>query len=753
MLRSIATLIAGLTVTTIAVAQPTKKETAVDTTYLRTLAQTRSFQLGRPVRPLPTPDGKAVLFLRSEARGSKLSLFEFDVETGKTRELLTPEQVLKGAEEKLSPEEKAARERMRVSAGGFTNFQLNDDGSLILLSLSGKLYTVERAKKRVTELPTGKGFLLDPKFSPDGKKVSYVRAHDVYVLDLATQKETRVTTGGTALIEHGVAEFVAQEEMARFTGYWWGPDSDHIVYQETDHSAVEVWHVADPIRPEATPTPFYYPRPGKNNATVKVGVVPFFLKPAPTSNEPAELTTGKTIWIEWDAKKYPYLATVRWSKKAPLCLTVQSRDQRELVLLEANPETGKTTKLLEEKASTWVNLRQEVPRWLPSGDSFLWVSEKDDVPRLELRNRNGKIRRVVINADIGYQGLVSVDKAGDEIIVAGSTNPAETQLYRFSIKDPFGEVVPITKTPGMHGAVFSRDHGMYVLTSRTMDMMPTSQVFGKEAKRIGELPAVAENPERRPVVDLVQIGSKDRKFYAAVIFPRDYDARKKYPVIVDVYGGPHHLHVAATQTRWLLDQWYADQGFIVVAIDGRGTPGRGAEWERAIYQKFGSVPLDDQVAGLKALGAKYPMMDLKRVGIDGWSFGGYMSALAVMRRPDVFHAGVAGAPVCDWHDYDTHYTERYLGIPPKDAEAYKEGSLLTYAQDLKRPLMILHGTADDNVYFRHSLKIVDSLFRAGKDFEMVPLSGLTHMVPDPLVMERLHGRIAMFFQKHLGRPE
>ena len=765
MLRSVGTLIGWLAVTMLAVAQPAKKGTAVDTTYLRTLAQTRSFQLGRPARPLPTPDGKAVLFLRSEARSSRLSLFEFDVESGKTRELLTPEQVLKGAEEKLSPEEKATRERMRVSAGGFTNFQLNDDGSLILLSLSGKLYTVERTSKAVKELPTDKGFLLDPKFSPDGKKVSYVRAHDLYVLDLATQKETRITTGGSALLEHAVAEFVAQEEMGRFTGYWWAPDSEHIAYQETDQAGVEVWHVADPIRPEATPTPFFYPRPGKHNAKVKLGVVPLTPNPSPPEGRgekippltpnpsPAEGRGEKTTWIEWDREKYPYLATVRWSKKAPLCLTVQSRDQRELMLLEADVKTGKTTTLLSEKSSTWVNLRQEVPRWLPSGDSFLWVSEKDDVPRLELRNRNGKLRRVVIGADIGYQSLVSVDKAGSEIIVAGSTIPTQTQLYRFSITDPFGEVEAITKTPGLHSAVFSRDHGMYVLTSRTMESMPSSQVMRKDGKLIGELPSVAENPERRPTVDLVQVGTKERKFYAAVVLPRDYDVKKKYPVIVDVYGGPHHLHVSATQTRWLLDQWYADQGFIVVAIDGRGTPGRGAEWERAIYQKFGSVPLDDQVAGLKALGAKYPMMDLKRVGIDGWSFGGYLSALAVMRRPDIFLAGVAGAPVCDWHDYDTHYTERYLGIPPKDAEAYQEGSLLTYAPDLQRPLMILHGTADDNVYFRHSLKIVDSLFRAGKDFEMVPLSGLTHMVPDPLVMERLHGRIALFFQKHLGRPE
>jgi dipeptidyl-peptidase-4 len=742
MSRTFGVLAILLTLTTIVAGQPAKKDLAVDTTYLRTLAQTRSFQLGRPVSPLPTPDSKAILFLRSEPRKSKLSLFEFDVATGKTRELIAPADLLKGDEEKLSPEEKAARERMRVSAAGFTSFQLTDDGALILLSLSGRLYTVERETKKVRELPTGKGFLTDPKFSPDGKKVSYVRDHDIYVIDLDTLKETPVTTGGTALIEHGVAEFVAQEEMSRFTGYWWAPDSERIAYQETDHKGVEVWHVADPIHPDATPQPFYYPRPGKNNAQVKLGVT--------------SIKGGKTTWIAWDTDKYPYLATVRWQKKTPLTLTVQSRDQRELALLEADLKSGKTTTLLTEKSSTWINLRQEVPRWLPSGDSFLWVSEKDDAPRLELRTAKGKLRRVLINADAGYQSLISIDKAGNEIIFSASKNTTESQIYRYEIANPFAEAEPITKEPGLHGAAFSRDHEVYVVSSRTMKAMPKTLVYrkgDKGAKLVGELPSVAENPKRPPVVDLVEVTDKGRTFHAAVILPQDYDTKKKYPVIVDVYGGPHHIHVQATQTRWLLDQWYADQGFIVVAIDGRGTPGRGSEWEGAIYKKFGSVPLDDQVAGLKELGKKFPMMDLNRVGIDGWSFGGYMSALAVMRRPDVFHAGVAGAPVCDWEDYDTHYTERYLGIPPKDAAAYKEGNLLTYAQDLKRPLMILHGTADDNVYFRHSLKLVDALFKNGKDFEMVPLSGLTHMVPDPLVMERLHGRIALFFQKHLGRPE
>lgn len=721
-----------------AFAQPERKEQSVDTSHLRTLAETRFFQFGRPVNPRPTPDGKAVLFLRSEPRSSKLSLFEFNVASGKTRELLSPVDLLKGAEEKLSPEEKAARERMRVSVGGFTSFQISEDGASILLSLSGKLYTVERASKKVRELPTGKGFLTDPKFSPDGKMVSFIRDHDVFVIDLKSFKETPVTTGGTALVPHGTAEFVAQEEMGRFTGYWWSPDSQEIAYQETDNKGVEIWYVADPTYPGNTPQPFYYPRPGMDNAQVKLGVI--------------AVGGGKTRWVDWDRDKYPYLATVRWQKNSPLTLTVQTRNQRELAVLDADVKTGKTTTLATEKSDTWVNLRQEVPRWLPDGKSFLWVSEKDDYPRLELRTAKGKLRRVVVGADAGFLGLIGVDKAGEQAAFTASRNPTESQVYRCPLDSPFAEPEPLTKEPGVHGAFFSADQGVYVISSRTMKAMPRMLVYGKDGKLVGELPSVAEEPKRPPVVDVLEVGD-GRKFYAAVVMPQDYDAKKKYPVIVDVYGGPHHIHVQAAQARWLLDQWYADQGFIVVAIDGRGTPGRGAEWERAIYQKFGSVPLEDQIAGLKDLAKKYPMIDLNRVGIDGWSFGGYMSALAVMRRPDVFKAGVAGAPVCDWHDYDTHYTERYLGIPPQAQAAYKEGDLLTYAAELKRPLMVLHGTADDNVYFRHSLRLVGALFKHGKEFEMVPLSGLTHMVPNPLVMERLHGRIALFFQRHLGRPE
>jgi dipeptidyl-peptidase-4 len=312
--------------------------------------------------------------------------------------------------------------------------------------------------------------------------------------------------------------------------------------------------------------------------------------------------------------------------------------------------------------------------------------------------------------------------------------------------------VQLTLETGLHAAAFAKDHSLYVLTTTTPGMLPKSTVHKADGTLVGELPSVAETPAFTPKVEFVKVGDGDG-FHVAVVRPQDFDSKKRYPVIVDVYGGPGHNHILKAMRNWLLDQWLADRGFIVVAIDNRGTPGRGRDWERSVSKKFGSVPLEDQIAGLKALGRKFPEMDLDRVGIVGWSFGGYMAALAALRQPEVFKTAVAGAPVTDWEDYDTHYTERYLGMPGTDREAYREGSLLTYAADLKRPLLLVHGTADDNVYFRHTLKLADALFRAGKDFDLLPLSGLTHMVPDPVVTQRLWSRIAEHFQRHLGKPQ
>jgi dipeptidyl-peptidase-4 len=707
----------------------------LDTSYLRDHAQTRGFMLGRPVRPRIVPDGKSVLFLRSQPRVPKMRLYEFDVASGKTRELLTPEAVLKGAEEKLTPEEKARRERQRVTLGGFTTYQLSPDGKHVLVSLSGRLYLVGRKDGAVTELKTGQGTLVDPKFSPNGKSVSYVLDHDVYVIDLAKQKETRVTRGGTARKTHGLAEFVAQEEMNRYTGYWWSPDSKSIAFEEADAAHVEVWYLADPIHPDQPAQPNYYPRPGKANVKVRLGVVPV-------------ATGGETTWIDWNHAKYPYLGAVHWHRKGGLSLLVQTRSQQEQVLLRADPATSKTTALLSERDPAWVNLNHDHPHWLADG-SFLWAGEGKDGPQLEHREKTGDLRKVLVGADEGFLEILQADSKSGSVVYRASTDPTQQHLFRKQLAG--GKAVSLSKEPGLHSATFSRNGELYVHVASLQSAMPKTTVHRGDGSLVGELPSVAEDPPFSVKQEIHKVG-KGAGFYTTIIRPRDFVDGARYPVIVHVYGGPTHQEVQASMTRRLIDQWLADQGFIVVAADNRGTPGRGRDWERAVYRKFGSVPLEDQVAALNALGEKFPEMDLRRVGVYGWSFGGYMAALAVLRRPDVFRAGVAGAPVTDWLDYDTHYTERYMGVPGKTDPAYKEGSLLSYAKNLQRPLLLVHGTADDNVYFRHTLKLADALFREGKDFDVLPLSGLTHLTPDAVVTQRLNGRFADFMQKHLGKP-
>ncbi|MGL4552221.1 MAG: prolyl oligopeptidase family serine peptidase, partial [Gemmataceae bacterium] len=665
----------------------------------------------------------------SAATSAKMSLYEFDVATAKTRELLTPEMLLKGAEEKLTPQEKARRERQRVTVGGFTTYHLSPDGTRILLSLSGRLYVIDRATLAVKELPTGKGTLVDPKFGPAGASVFYVLDHDVYRVDLAAMKESRVTAGGTEKKPHGLAEFVAQEEMARFTGYWPSPDGKHVAYQESDHDGVEVWYVADPIHPDRAGHPSYYPRPGKKNVAVRLGVIP--------------VEGGATVWVEWDREKYPYLGRVDW-QEGGLTLLVQDRAQQEQMLLKADPATGKTAALLTEKDAAWLNLNHDKPHWQEDG-SFLWHGHGKAGAELRLWWPDGK-SRLVVSAKEGFRSLLH-DRDGDLYYVA-SLDPSQAYVHRVGGRPRLR--VALTPEPGLHTAEVGK-RGAYVITSSTLGAMPKSVVHAPDGKAVGELPSAAQEPPLKVSQTIEKVGD----FWTTVIRPTKFDAKKKYPVIVHVYGGPGHQEVLAQMGRRLIDQWIADQGFILVGIDGRGTPHRGRDWERATYKKFGTMALDDQVAGLKALLAKHPEMDGDRVGVYGWSFGGYMSAMAALREPKVFKAAVAGAPVTEWLDYDTHYTERFMGVPGEDDPDYKRESLLTMAKGRGpvAPLLLVHGTADDNVYFRHTLRLADALFREGKEFDVLPLSGLTHLVPDPVVTRRLYGRFVGFFHKHLGKPE
>ena len=718
-------------------APPCAAQTAAHAdSFLRQYAATYRFRLGRPTSIQVTPAGDAVLFLRSGPRSFIQDLYSFDPATGRERVLLTTERILRGAEEKLSAGEKARRERMRLAARGIASYQLSQDGTRLLVPLAGRLFVIERASDAVTELEAAVG-ALDPRFSPDARQVAYVRDGDLYVTDVATGAERRLTTRENADVSCGEAEFVAQEEMGRFRGFWWSPDGRTLACQRTDVSGVEKFHIADPVHPERAPASWAYPRPGRANAEVRLLLIP--------------AAGGSATEVRWDRARYPYLATVVWEERAPLTLLVQNREQTEEVLLAADEASGATRPLLTETDDAWLNLDQEMPRWLEDGSAFLWTSEREGEWKLELRARDGRLLRALTPTGFGYRGLAHLDAPRGVAWVRASADPTETHVWRLRLDPRRGRPERATRERGLHGAVFSKGHELWVHTLDGLAGERRQTVTRRDGRALGELRSVAESPPAPPNVELTTVGDS-LVFHAAIVRPRDFDAGRRYPVLVKVYGGPHAQMALAARGRYVLDQWYADRGFVVVMLDGRGTPGRGRAWERALRGSFIAVPLADQVAGLRALGAKYPELDLERAGIFGWSYGGYATAMAVLRRPDVFRAGVAGAPVTDWHDYDTHYTERYIGLPDAHPEAYEESSVLASAKDLARPLLVIHGTDDDNVYFMHGIKLCDALYRAGRPFEFLPLTGFTHMVADPLVTERLESRIADFFVLHLGGP-
>ena len=704
--------------------------------YFRDMAETRNFTLGRPVSPKFSPDGATVFFLRASPRSPVLRLYEFTVADGTERELLSPEQLLGGGDEQISAEEKARRERQRQSLKGFTSFALSKDGARLLVTLSGKLYLVNRVDLRFTELPEQNW--IDPHFSPDGNFIAAVRDRELHLVNLASLAVTPVTTGATETISHGTSEFVAQEEMNRDHGFWWSSDSAFFLYQETDEAGVETRYIANALRPEEVPAKFAYPKAGSPNAVVRLGLI--------------SRSGGETTWVSWDAAKFPYVARVSWDNlHAPPTILVQNRAQTEQVLLAIDPTTGATRELFRETDAAWINLdyEAEVPLWTTDGKSFLWTTESRGSFQVELRDANGQFIREVTPVTLAYRGLVGIDEASQSVIVRGSHDSREVQLWRFPLNGGAGQA--LTHERGHHHAVLAKNSGRVAHTFDCFDGRYGVEVMTITGRSLAQLRVTAEMPPRLPTTELTQAKSLPI-FDAAITRPRAFQAGKKYPVIMQVYAGPTSKTVNAVIRGYLPDQWMADQGYIVVRVDGRGTPWKGRDWERVIKGNFIDIALNDQIAGLHALAAQYPELDLSRVGVTGWSFGGYFSAMAAIRRPDVFRAGVAGAPVTTWENYDTHYTERYLGTPQTNPEAYKVSNVTTYASELRRPLMLIHGITDDNVYFQHTMQLADALFMAGKPYDLLPMLG-THMIADPVVKLRQQQRIIEFFHLNLkGTP-
>jgi dipeptidyl-peptidase 4 len=712
----------------------------LDEEFLTTSAATFKFRLGVPSPLAIAPDG-AVLFRRTGARDRSSDLYQLPA-TGEAAVLASASALLAGGSEQLSDAEKARRERTRTSTSGVVDISLSEDGKRVLVPMGERLFVVERATGQAREVAVGPGYPFDPQLSPDGSRVVFNRGGDVWVVPIEGGKPVRVAThpADKADIEYGVAEFVAQEELERRRGTWWSPDSKQLLFQRTDNAGVETIYVSDARHPEKAPVPFKYPRAGKNNAKVDLGIV----AAGPGGN-------GAPRWVSWDTSKYPYLVKASWATGTPLTLIVMDRDQTEVVALAVDPASGATRQLIAERDAAWVNAPTDLLTWLPDGSGFLWRTEVPGSWALDHYSAEGKLVRHVLLPDVGLRRVCGITPDGKELIFEAAADPREQHVWRL----PLAGGEPVALTPVAEGGVHTATakHGVIVIRSAQRTGGTRLTVLRADGTR-AELPSVAERPALVPTTTFTSVAVDGHMQYVAITRPRSFDKTRKYPVLLSVYGGPHAKTVVDARDEYLMDQWYADAGFIVVRTDGRGTPDRGRDYERAILRDFVTVPMNDQIGALRKLARKNPELDLGRVGIFGWSFGGYMSAMAVLMHPEVFAAGVAGAPVTDWQLYDTAYTERYMKQPADNPEGYKRSSAMTYADRLEVPLLVIHGISDDNVHFAHTLALIEALYAAGKSAQVVTLSA-THMVPDPkLVVAREKVQVS-FFRQHLAttRPE
>ena len=710
----------------------------------QTLAATRGFTLGQPQRATPLPDGKAVLFLRSGPRDTKLGLYAYDLASHTERALALPA----GAEH-LSVEEKARRERARMTLTGITDYAVSRDGRTILVSQADHLSTIAwppsprapEANAGADSKPVPGAGWIAPRLSPDGTAIAAVRDNELHVVDLATGHDTRLTSGASDTLTHSLPEFAASEELDRNDGTWWSPDGKQLVYEEADTSGVEKHFIADPGHPSIQPVEFRYPRAGTANARTRYGII--------------DRNGGKTTWIDIDQAKFPFVAHVAWSRGGKLSLVLLNRLQTQEEVVAADPATGKTQVLVTESDPGWLNLDpqhglgltavQALPVWLKDGSGFLWAAEHGANWQLELHRADGSLDHVVTPPGLPFGGLNDVDEAAGSVVVTASPDRLGTALFRIPLRG--GALTPVSDAPGMHDGAFGDDqHAVFADRFSGADGTSATIIRDAAGKALATLPSKAETPPPPPGVQFLRVG--DMNMDAAVIRPAGFSPAQHYPVVLSVYAGPTVKVVVRAPRRYAEDQCLADQGFIVVSVDGRGTPGRGRDWERATKNDLIDLPLDDQIAGLQALGKIVPQMDMSRVGVEGWSFGGYFTAMATIRRPDIFKAGVAGAPVVDFADYDTAYTERYLGTPQGDPEGYRKSNVLTYAANLQRPLLIMHGLTDDNVYFENTVKLTQALITAGKPYNLLLLPG-THLLPDPVIRARVDETRAAFLKAQL----
>ncbi|WP_306205727.1 S9 family peptidase [Actinoplanes sp. RD1] len=654
--------------------------------YPALLARTRGFSLGRPRGFTVSPDGSRVLFLRSGGGQDPVQdLWVYSLETAEERMLVRASAL--GTEGTLSEREKARRERARDTSAGIGSYATDADVRTAVFVVSGRLYAVDVAGGEVTTLGA-KEPAAEARIDPSGTTIAYVCEDELRVIGRDGRDDRPLAAPDGPEVTWGLPEHEASESMDRFEGYWWAPGGRSLIAARVDNSPVQVWYVSDPSRPEQPPTALRYPSAGTPNADVSLHVLGL---------------DGTRTPVGWDRTGFEYVTRVVWDH-AGLHVVVQNRRQTVMRVLAVDPATGATSVRHESTDPDWTTIVPGVPAHTASG-ALVWTVDEGDTRRLTVDGV------AVTPPGLQMEEVLSVD--GDTVLFSGRTEPSSLHLWTWS---PAG-VNRVTSSPGVHDG--RRAGGVTVVHASTLEDVRVT-VDGRLLSDYSEISPV------RPAVRLAALG--ERSLQTAVLFPTGWEPGSgTLPVLMDPYGGSAAQRAVAARDRYYMSQWFADQGFAVVVADGRGTPGRGPRWERARHGDHAGPRLQDQVDALHAAAERHPGLDLDRVAIRGWSAGGYLAALAVLRRPDVFHAAVAGAPVTDQLLYSSHWQERTLGLPDENPAGYAAGSLIADAPNLRRPLLLIHGMVDDNVLPVHTMKLSAALLAAGRPHEVLPLPGATHM--------------------------